>query len=90
MGGTKYQVKAKCDVTLHDNRHPFETSPVSDIINYIVGWLVGWLVSGAPTFMIRHHSFIHSLDLAPLIYSVLVPVSSAKVKASIGIANKVN
>ena len=50
---------------------------------WLVGWLVGWLVSGAPTFMIWHHSLIHSHDLAPLIFSVLVVVSGAKVKALI-------
>ena len=44
-------------------------------------WLVGWLVSGAPTFVIWHHSLIHSRDLAPLINSVLVLVSSVKVKS---------
>ena len=44
-------------------------------------WLVGWLVSGAPTFVIWHHSLIHSRDLAPLIKSVLVLVSSVKVKS---------
>ena len=43
-------------------------------------WLVGWLVSGAPTFVIWHHSLI----------KVLILVSSAKVKAFYGIANKVN
>ena len=53
-------------------------------------WLVGWLVSGVPTFVIWHHSLIHSRDLAPLINSVLVLVTSAKVKAFYGIANKVN
>ena len=58
----------------------------------LVGWLVGWLVSGAPTFVIWHHSLIHSCDLAPLInYElILILVSSAKVKAFYGIANKVN
>ena len=30
---------------------------------------VGWLVSGALTFVIWHHSLIHSRDLAPLIIS---------------------
>ena len=51
--------------------------------------LVGWLVSGAPTFVIWHHSLNHSRDLAPLIKSVLVLVSSAKVRAFYGIACKV-
>ena len=57
---------------------------------FLEGWLVGWLVSGAPTFVIWHHSLIHSHDLAPLIKSVLVLVSSAKVKAYSGISYKVN
>ena len=48
------------------------------------------LVSGAPTFVIWHHSLIHSRYLAPLINSVLEIVSSAKVKAFYGIVNKVN
>ena len=52
--------------------------------------LVGWLVSGAPTFVIWHHSSIHSSDLAPPINSELVLVSSAKVKAFYAIDNKVN
>ena len=43
------------------------------------GWLLGWLVSGAPTFAIWHHSLIQSRDLTPLINSVLVLVTSAKV-----------
>ena len=43
--------------------------------------LVGWLVTGAPTFVIWHHSLIHIRDLAPLINIALVLVSSAKVKA---------
>ena len=55
-----------------------------------VGWLVGWLVTGAPTFVIWHHSLIQSRDLAPLNNSVLVLVSSAKMKAFHEIANKVN
>ena len=54
------------------------------------GWLVGWLVTGAPTFVIWHHSLIQSRDLAPLINTVLVLVSSAKMKTFHGIANKVN
>ena len=53
-------------------------------------WLVGWLVTGAPTFVIWHHSLIQSRDLAPLINIVLVLVSSAKMKTFHGIANKVN
>ena len=54
------------------------------------GWLIGWLVTGAPTFVIWHHSLIQSRDLAPLINTVLVLVSSAKMKTFHGIANKVN
>ena len=50
-------------------------------VTYCYGWLVGWLVSGAPTFVIWHHSLIHSRDLAPLVNSVLVLVSSVKVKS---------
>ena len=49
--------------------------------HWLVGWLVGWLVTGAPTFVIWHHSLIHIRDLAPLINIALVLVSSAKVKA---------
>ena len=56
----------------------------------LVGWLVGWLVTGAPTFVIWHHSLIQSRDLAPLINTVLVLVSSAKMKTFHGIAYKVN
>ena len=41
-----------------------------------IDWLVGWMVFGAPTFVIWHHSLIHSSDLAPLINSQLVLVSS--------------
>ena len=57
---------------------------------FLCVWLVGWLVSGARTFVIWHHSLIHSSDFAPLINSQLVLVSSAKVKAFYAIDNKVN
>ena len=69
---------------------PTQWLSVSTKCIHLFGWLVGWLASGAPTFVIRHHSLIYSRALAPLINSVLVLVSSAKVKAFIGIASKVN
>ena len=29
-----------------------------NMVNRLVGWLVGWFDSGAPTFVIWHHSLI--------------------------------
>ena len=43
-----------------------------------LGWLIDCLVSGAPNFVIWHHSLIHYHNLAPLIKSVLILVFCVK------------